>query len=178
MRAHTASGTGPFLALAPAPTAGGFVGKRIRGSAPATGTGASLVLAGGVACVGDPVLVLDGIAVVGAGMEEVLPALDAVDIGVDVDRAAVEDPLLASPAAGEPATQPARVRVRQVRALTAVAGLTVALGRIVGSVRLTPGRSESATVRRIVDHALTNRPVLYAESSDLPSRWQRLGIDH
>src|SRR5680860_1286805 len=52
MRAHTASGTGPTLAFAPPPTAAWFAGNRVRGSAPACGTGASLVLAGGVARVG------------------------------------------------------------------------------------------------------------------------------
>src|SRR5512134_2433148 len=38
MRFHTASGTGPILALAPRPTAFGFRGNRTVGSAPARGT--------------------------------------------------------------------------------------------------------------------------------------------
>ena len=71
MRAHTASGTGPTLAFAPPPTAAWFAGNRVRGSAPACGTGASLVLAGGVARVGDGVLVLDVVAVEGFGVEGV-----------------------------------------------------------------------------------------------------------
>ena len=59
MRAHTASGIGPVLALAPEPTAARFVGKRVCGSAPARGTGASLVLRGVVAWVGDGLVALD-----------------------------------------------------------------------------------------------------------------------
>jgi len=112
--------------LAPEPTAAWFVGNRIRGSAPASGTGASLVLVGVVACAGDGALVLDAVAVVGAGVAGVV-----LELGVlDVDRAAGVD-LLALLAAGEPALQPARARL--VRATAVVAALAVLLRRIVRS---------------------------------------------
>jgi len=71
MRAHTASGTGRVLGLASEPTAAWFVGNLIRGSAPASGTGASLVLAGVVARAGDGVFVLAAVAVVVAVVEGV-----------------------------------------------------------------------------------------------------------
>lgn len=140
MRAHTASGIGPVLALAPEPTAARFGGNRVCGSAPARGTGASLVLGGVVAWVGDWVLVLDDVAVPGSGVGGVLLALEVVDIGVGVERVPVVL-VLALLTAGEPAPQPARVsvRARQVRALAAVVALTVALRRIVRSVRWPPG---------------------------------------
>jgi hypothetical protein len=41
MRSHTLSGTGSAVALAPAPTAARFAGKRTAGSAPERGTGGS-----------------------------------------------------------------------------------------------------------------------------------------
>src|SRR6476661_10586755 len=49
MRSHTLSGTGPTVALAPAPTAARFAGKRTAGSAPERGTGGSTWDASGVA---------------------------------------------------------------------------------------------------------------------------------
>src|SRR5665647_3914297 len=106
MRAHTASGTGWELALAPEPTAAWFVGNLIRGSAPASGTGVSLVLAGVVERAGDGVFVLAAVAVVGAGVEGVVLALGALD----VDRAARVE-LLAVLAPGESALQAARARL-------------------------------------------------------------------
>src|SRR5674476_1524467 len=106
MRAHTASGTGWELALAPEPTAAWFVGNLIRGSAPASGTGVSLVLAGAVAGAGDGALVLAvAVAVVGAGAEGVVLELRTLD----VERAARVE-LVAVLAAGGSALQAARAR--------------------------------------------------------------------
>ena len=138
MRAHTESGTGPALALAPDPTAARFVGNRIDGSAATGGTGPSFVLAGGAACGGDGGLVLDAVAVVGFGLVDV----------VDVDPAVSEVIVLALLAGDEPAPQPARARarVREVRALAAAVALAVVLRRIGRSVPSGSGRNESAMV--------------------------------
>ena len=171
MRAHTESGTGPVLALAPEPTAAWFVGKRMCGSAPARGTGASLVLAGGVACVADGVLRRDAVAVVGFGVSGVPLVSDGVGIGmgvgVDVDRATA-GLVPASPAVGEPAPHPARARQvrpreRQVRVLARAVALLVLLRRIV--------RSVSSVSRPII-------LLLYAASSILSYGRQSLGKGH
>lgn len=178
MRAHTESGTGPVLALAPEPTAAWFVGKRRCGSAPARGTGASLVLAGGVACVGDGVLRRDAVAVVGFGVSGVPLVSDGVGIGVgvgvDVDRATA-GLVPASPAVGEPAPHPARARQvrarerrvrareRRVRVVAGAVALLVLLRRIV--------RSVSSVSRPII-------LLLYAASSILSYRRQSLGKGH
>ena len=135
MRAHTASGTGWELALAPEPTAAWFVGNLIRGSAPASGTGVSLVLAGAVAGAGDGALVVAvavAVAVVGAGAEGVVLELCALD----VERAARVEPV-AVLAAGESALQAARARL--VRATAMVAALAVLLRRIDRSLRRASG---------------------------------------
>lgn len=148
MRAHTESGTGPALALAPDPTAARFVGNRIDGSAATGGTGPSFVLAGGAACGGDGGLVLDAVAVVGFGLGTTIGLVDVVD----VDPAVSEVIVLALLAGDEPAPQPARarararVRVREVRALAAAVALAVVLRRIGRSVPSGSGRNESAMV--------------------------------
>ena len=124
MRAHTESGTGPVLALAPEPTAAWFVGNLIRGSAPASGTGVSLVRAGAVAGAGDGALVVAvAVAVVGAGAERVVLEL----CPLDVERAARVE-LVAVLAPSESALQAARARL--VRATAMVAALGVLLRRI------------------------------------------------
>ena len=133
MRAHTASGTLRTVALAPEPTAAGFFGNRIRGSAPARATGASP----------------DAVGVMACGMDfQVLLALDAVEamveVKADVGRAdvavsvAVLIVVLIVPliAAGEPAPQPARRR--QTRLVTVVTDLAVLLRGMVRSIRLVP----------------------------------------
>jgi len=167
MRAHTASGTGRVVALAPEPTAAWFVGNLVRGSAPARGTGASLVLAGVVARVGDGVLVVDAKAVVGAVVDGVVLALGVLD----VDRAVRVDPL-ALLAAGEPALQPARARL--VRAMAMVAALVVLLRRIVLLRSSSLTRSESATAAT----PRTNRPVWSAGFSILSCGRPFLGKGH
>jgi len=137
MRAHTASGTGWVLALAPEPTAAWFVGNLIDGSAPASGTGASLVLTGAVAGAGDgaPVLALAvavAVAVVGSGEEGVVLALGVLG----VERAARVE-LLAVLAPGRSALQAARARL--ATATAKVAALAVLLRRIDRSLRRAPG---------------------------------------
>ena len=145
MRAHTAPGTARTLALAPKPTAVGFLGKRVGGSAPARGTGASLKIPAGVACGGDAVLARDGAVVVVrglgtgvllvfgvvSGVMDVRPADDVpgplVVAVVDAAALRVAD-VAVSTAAGGPTPQPARTR--QVRALV------VLLRGMVRSVRL------------------------------------------
>jgi len=138
MRAHTASGTGRVLGLASEPTAAWFVGNLIRGSAPASGTGASLVLAGVVARAGDGVFVLAAVAVVGAGVEGVVLALGALD----VDRAARVE-LLAVLAPGESALQAARARLVRAAAHGRGSGRSASPHRWPPSSSLR--RSESAT---------------------------------
>jgi hypothetical protein len=118
--------------LAPGPTAAWFVGNLIRGSAPASGTGASLVLTGVVACVGDGGLVLDSVAVVGSGEEGVVLALGVLD----VERAAGVE-LLAVLAPGKSALQAPRARL--VRATAMVAALAVLRRRIDRSLRRASG---------------------------------------
>jgi hypothetical protein len=141
MRAHTESGTGPALALAPDPTAARFVGNRTVGSAATGGTGgtgASFVLAGGAACGGDGGLVIDAVAVVGFELGTVIGLVDVVD----VDPAVSEVIELALLAGDEPVPQPARARakVREVRALAAAVALAVVLRRIGRSVPSGSGR--------------------------------------
>jgi hypothetical protein len=140
MRAHTESGTGPALALAPDPTAARFVGNRIEGSAATGGTGPSFVLAGGAACGGDGGLVLDAVAVVGFGLGTTIGLVDVVD----VDPAVSELIVLALLAGDEPAPQPARARA--VRAPAATVALAVVFRRIGRSVPSGSGRNESAMV--------------------------------
>ena len=144
MRAHTESGTGPALALAPDPTAARVVGNRIDGSAATGGTGPSFVLAGGAACGSDGGLVLDAVAVVGFGLGTTIGLVDVVD----VDPAVSELIVLALLAGDEPAPQPARARARarEVRALAAAVALAVVLRRIGRSVPSGSGRNESAMV--------------------------------
>jgi hypothetical protein len=138
MRAHTESGTGPALALAPDPTAARFVGNRTVGSAAIGGTGASVVLAGSAACGGDGGLVIDAVAVVGFELGTVIGLVDVVD----VDPAVSEVIELALLAGDEPVPQPARARakVREVRALAAAVALAVVLRRIDRSVPSGSGR--------------------------------------
>ena len=151
MRAHTASGTGWELALAPEPTAAWFVGNLIRGSAPASGTGVSLVLAGAVAGAVDGALVL-AVAVVGAGAEGVVLELRTLD----VERAARVE-LVAVLAAGGSALQAARARL--VRATAMVAALAVLRRRIDRSLR-----------RALVDPSL---PLTSAPRPNRPNRPNR-----
>ncbi|HEY5181397.1 MAG TPA: hypothetical protein VIJ07_16765 [Dermatophilaceae bacterium] len=131
MRTHTTSGTGRVVALAPEPTAAWFVGNLIRGSAPASGTGAKL-LAGVVACVADGAFVRDAVAVVGAGVEGVALALGVldVDLAARAERLSVLAP-------GEPALQATRARL--VTATAMVAARAVLLRRIVRSLRRASG---------------------------------------
>jgi len=168
MRAHTASGTGWELALAPEPTAAWFVGNLIRGSAPASGTGVSLVLAGAVAGAGDGALVLAvAVAVVGAGAEGVVLELRTLD----VERAARVE-LVAVLAAGGSALQAARARL--VRATAMVAALAVLRRRIDRSLRrasVDPSLPLTSTPR-------TNRPVWSAGFSILSCGRPFLGKGH
>lgn len=122
MRAHTAPGTVRTLALAPEPTATGFLGNRIRGSAPARGTGARPLIPGGIARGGEGVIVRDALVVAVVGAVVAVRAEDVV----------------ASLAAGESAPPPARTR--QVRALAVMVALAVLLRAMVRSVRLGIGR--------------------------------------
>ena len=115
MRAHTASGTAPTLAFAPEPTAIGFLGKRVPGSAPALGTGTSLAPGGGVVCGG-----------VVCGDDDVTGAL--VRDAMVVKGGAVG----ASTAAGTPAPQP--TSTKEVRATAVV--VAVLLRRMARPVRL------------------------------------------
>jgi len=170
MRAHTASGTGWELALAPEPTAAWFVGNLIRGSAPASGTGVSLVLAGAFAGAGDGALVRApavAVAVVGAGVEGVVLELCALD----VERAARVE-LGTVLAAGEPALQAARARL--VRATAMVAALAVLLRRIDRSLRRASGDQSLP----LTSTPRTNRPVWSAGLSILSCGRPSLGKGH
>ena len=172
MRAHTASGTGPELALAPEPTAAWFAGNRAFGSAPASGTRASVVFAGGVVWVGggDGVVARDPVAVAGVVGDGVLLAVHLVA----VDPAAVGVGVLTSFETGEPALQPARARARQVRMLAHVVPLAVPLRRIVRSVRWAMGDPKSVTAAA----PPTNRSSRYAGSSILSCARPFLGKGH
>lgn len=121
--------------MAPEPTAAWFVGNLIGGSALASGTGASLVLAGAVAGAGDGALVLAvavEVAVVGSGEEGVVLALGVLG----VERAARAE-LLAVLAPGRSALQATRARL--ATATAKVAALAVLLRRIDRSLRRAPG---------------------------------------
>ena len=126
MRAHTASGTLLTRALAPEPTAAGFFGNRMPGSAPARGTGKRVaptdVAPSAAAGVRDGVLngavVVAAVRGVGFGALLVPGAVEAVDVVVVAVRAG---DVAALRAAGEPAPQPARTRQTRAPAV-AVAG--------------------------------------------------------
>ena len=137
MRAHTASGTLRTVALPPEPTAAGFFGNRIRGSAPARGTGASPDAVGVMAC-GMDFQVLLALAAVEVMVEVLVEVM--VEVKVDVGRAdvavSVAVLIVVSIAAGEPAPQPARRR--QARLVTVATALAVLLRGMVRSVRLGP----------------------------------------
>lgn len=140
--------------------------RLILGSAPASGTGVSLVLAGAVVGAGDGALVL-AVAVVGAGAEGVVLELCALD----VERAARVE-LVAVLAAGEPALQAARARL--VMATVRVAALAVLLRRIDRSLRracVDPSLPLTSTPR-------TNRPVWSAGFSILSCGRPFLGKGH
>ena len=132
MRPHTASGTAPALALAPGPTAAGFLGNRMRGWAPAGGAGRGPAGTGAAARGRESVLIRCALVAAGRGGGfDVLLALDAVEVVVDTGRA---DEVAASLAAGEPAPQPARTR--QVTVVVTVVAAFVALAvRLLGMVR-------------------------------------------
>jgi|GEM_PF-3450938 len=139
MRAHTGPEIKVTLALAPGPTAAGFLGNRVRGSAPACGTGGSLVLPGGVARGGGDVgfgalrtLVVDFGWTGNMRRLLVVAVVGAVDVAAAV--AVRAEDVVASIAAGEPVPQPARTR--QVSQPAVVVALVVLLRGIVRSVRL------------------------------------------
>ena len=137
MRAHTAPGTAPARALAPEPTAAGFLGNRMRGWA-----GRRLALADVVVSGRGGGLIRGAVVVVGRGRGfGVLLVLDVVEVIVDVGR---DDDVAGSVAAGEPAPQPPSTRQAMVLAVA----LAVRLRGIVRSVRLGERRSYSATANR------------------------------
>ena len=104
MRARTASGTGPELAFAPEPTAAWLAGNRVFGSAPASGTGASVVFAGGVVR-GGGVVAGDPVAVTGVVGDGVLLEVDPVTVAAEAAGVGVT-----WFETDEPALQPARAR--------------------------------------------------------------------
>ena len=130
MRAHTAPGTATAMALAPGPTAAGFLGNRVRGWAPA-GAGKRVALTDFAARGTSGVPIRGPVVVAGRGMGfGLLLVPDAVDVMVEVARA---DEVAAPVAAGEPAPQPARRR--QVSAPAVVVAVAVFRGGMVRSVR-------------------------------------------
>ena len=129
MRAHTAPGTATAMALAPGPTAAGFLGNRVRGWAPA-GAGKRVALTDFAARRTGGVPIRSPVVVAGRGMGfGLLLVPDAVDVMVEVARA---DEVAAPVAAEEPAPQPARRRQVSAAAVVAVA---VFPGGMVRSVR-------------------------------------------
>lgn len=150
MRAHTASGTGPELPFAPEPTAFWLTGKRVRGSAPALGTGGSVPATSGMTLERDGVLVA-GVLAVGFVVGCAVGCVAGFGVGRDPeatdlltgDAGGVEVRSRASVAVGGPAPQ--AVRARQISAPATVLALAVVLRGKVRSVRQSR-RSGSATV--------------------------------
>jgi len=117
------------MALAPGPTAAGFLGNRVRGWAPA-GAGKRVALTDFAARGTGGVPIRGPVVVAGRGTGlGLLLVPDTVDVMVEVARA---DEVAAPVAAEEPAPQPARRR--QVSAAAVVAA-AVFPGGMVRSVR-------------------------------------------
>lgn len=142
MRDHNASGIAAAFALAPEPVAAWFAGNRVRGSAPARGTGASVVLPDGLP--GNGVrrrveAVVDFRVGGGEGLVEVGFEVGfevEVEVEVEVGRAGVGVAVPTSFAVGDPALQP--LSARSASAPAAAVPRAVVFRRIVRSVSSGP----------------------------------------